>query len=49
MKDQSKFINTNLLKFYFKYNPNKRKDKKIFNNKKPKDNPFGILKNINFK
>ena len=35
--------------FYFKYNPNKRKDKKIFNNKKPKDNPFGILKNINFK
>ena len=35
--------------FYFRYNPNKHKGKKNFNNKKEKDNPFGILKNINFK
>jgi len=35
--------------FYFKYNLNKPKINKVFNNKKIKDNPFSVLKNINFK
>ncbi len=34
--------------YYFKYSPNKKRIKKIFENKKT-DNPFNILKNINFK
>ena len=32
---------------YFKYSP-KKKQKKILDKKKIKENPFGILKNINF-
>ena len=35
--------------FYFKYIPNKQKIKKSFNYKKMNDNPFSILKNIDFK
>ena len=35
--------------FYFKYIPNKQKIKKSINNKKINDNPFNVLKNINFK
>ena len=33
---------------YFKYIPNKNKFKKFIRNDKLKDNPFKILKNINF-
>ena len=32
---------------FFKYTP-KKKDKKIFNKKPIKENPFRILKDINF-
>ena len=35
--------------FYFKYNPTKQKIKKIINKSQKSDNPFHILKNINFK
>ena len=35
--------------FYFKYAPTKQKFKKIFKNIKKNDNPFNVLKNINFK
>ena len=34
---------------YFKYSPKKQKIKKFINKKTIKDNPFKILKNINFK
>ena len=46
-----KYMNYNVTEknkeIYFKYNP-KKKQKKIFDKKKTKENPFGILKNINF-
>jgi len=35
--------------FYFKYAPTKQKFKKIFKNIQKNDNPFNVLKNINFK
>ena len=35
--------------FYFKYTPNKQKIKKFINKNQKTDNPFNILKNINFK
>ncbi len=35
--------------FYFKYVPNKQKVKKLFNKKQTTDNPFNVLRNINFK
>ena len=35
--------------FYFKYNPAKQKIKKFINKSQKSDNPFHILKNINFK
>ena len=35
--------------FYFKYIPVKLKVKKSINNVKRSDNPFNVLKNINFK
>ncbi len=35
--------------FYFKYTPTKQKIKKIINKKHEVDNPFNVLKNINFK
>ena len=35
--------------FYFKYNPIKQRNKKLINNKTQNDNPFNILKEINFK
>ena len=34
--------------FYFKYMPPKQKIKKFFNKKQITDNPFNVLKNINF-
>ena len=33
---------------YFKYSPNKSKSKKFIKNNQPNDNPFKVLKNINF-
>jgi len=33
---------------YFKYSPNKSKSKKFIKNSQPNDNPFKVLKNINF-
>ena len=46
-----KYMNYNVTEkneeIYFKYNP-KKKHKKIFDKKKLKENPFGVLKNINF-
>ena len=46
-----KYMNYNVTEknkeIYFKYSP-KKKQKKIFNKKKIKENQFGILKNINF-
>jgi len=35
--------------FYFKYTPIKEKVKKFINKSQKADNPFNILKNINFK
>ena len=35
--------------FYFKYAPTKQKIKKLINKNQKTDNPFNILKNINFK
>ena len=35
--------------FYFKYAPIKEKVKKFINKSQETDNPFNILKNINFK
>ena len=34
---------------YFKYSPTKIKINKFANKSKNKDNPFSVLKNINFK
>ena len=34
---------------YFKYSPKKHKIKKFIEKKTIKDNPFKVLKNINFK
>ena len=36
-------------KFYFKYAPTRQKTKKFINKNQETDNPFNILKNINFK
>ena len=35
--------------FYFKYVPTKQKIKKIIKKEQETDNPFNVLKNINFK
>ena len=35
--------------FYFKYIPIKQKNKKLVNKTQKTDNPFTVLKNINFK
>jgi len=35
--------------FYFKYAPTKQKIKKFINKSQKTDNPFNILRNINFK